>query len=69
MKNVKYVHNMFRSWKGSPKVSADIFMAIGDLLEPQKSQFSQKIVQKLLNTGRPPPLVSFTRDILIYDPK
>ena len=54
---------MSRSWKGSPKVSADIFMAIGDLLEPQKSQFSQKIVQKLVNTGGPPPLLSSLRDI------
>ena len=33
-------------------------------LLPQKSQFSQKIVQKLLNTRRP-PLLSFTRDIFM----
>ena len=54
---------MFESCKGNPKVSADIFMAIGDLLEPQKTQFSQKIVQKLVDPCRPPLLLSFWRDI------
>ena len=50
-----YAFNILESCKESPKVSADIFWAIGDLVEAQGSDFSQKIVQKLLNTCRPPP--------------
>ena len=67
LKNPKYTLIVVESCKGSPKVSADIFWAIGDLLRAQKSDFSQKIVQKLGNPCRPPPpLVSFWRDIYIY---
>ena len=62
-KNRIYAPNILESCKGSPKVSADIFWDIGDPLEAQKSDFSQKIVQKLLNPCRRPPLVSFLRDM------
>ena len=55
VKNTKYVRILFESCKGSPKVSVDIFWAIGDFLEAQKSDFSGKIVQKLVNSSGPFP--------------
>ena len=55
VKNRIYALNILESCKGSPKVSADIFWDIGDHVEPQKSDFSPKIVQKLVNPSRPPP--------------
>ena len=55
LKIPKYVLNVLESCKGSPKVSVDIFWAMGDFLEAQKSDFSQKIVQKLVNPSGPPP--------------
>ena len=57
LKIPKYVLNVLESCKGSSKVSVDIFWAIGDFLEAQKSDFSQKIVQKLVNPSGPPWLV------------
>ena len=42
MRNPKYVLNAHKSCQRSPKDSANIFWTIGDLLEAQKSDFSQK---------------------------
>ena len=52
--NSKISPNVLESCKGSPTVFVDIFWAIGDFLEAQKSDFSQKIVQKLVNPSGPP---------------
>ena len=51
---------MVESCKGSPKVSADIFMAMWDLLEPQKSDFSQKKNRpKISKPEQTPPCLVF----------
>ena len=55
--NSKICPQCIKSCKGSPKVSVDIFWAMGDFLEAQKSDFSQKTVQKLVNPSGPPCLV------------
>ena len=47
----------FRSCKGSSELSVDIFMASGDLLVAQKSQFPKKVLNKN-GTHAPLPLVS-----------
>ena len=44
----------FRSYKGRSQLSADIFMASGDLLLAQKSYFLQKSLEKTRNTLKPP---------------
>ena len=64
LKIPKYVLNVLESCKGSLKVSVDIFWAIGDFVEAQKSDFSQKIVQKLVNPSGP-SLLSSRRDIKV----
>ena len=57
-KKATYVAKNFGCCKGRSKVSVDIFMASGDLLVAQKSQFLQKIVKKPEHRGTffyPPP--------------
>ena len=54
-KKATYVAKNFGRCKGRSKVSVDIFMASGDLLVAQKSQFLQKNREKTRNTGKPPP--------------
>ena len=53
-KNRIYAPNILESCKGSPTVSADIFWGIGDPVEAQESDFSQKIVQKFGNPSGAP---------------
>ena len=55
VKNRIYAPNILESCKGSPKVSADIFWDIGDHLEPQKSDFSQKNRPKISKPEQTPP--------------
>ena len=47
------------------KVSGDSFMALYDPIVPEKSNFWKKIFEKVLNTGRPPALLTFLRDIML----
>ena len=57
-KKATYVAKNFGCCKGRSKVSVDIFMASGDLLVAQKSQFLQKSREKTRNTGNPPWLAN-----------
>ena len=65
-KKATYVAKNFGCCKGWSKVSVDIFMASGDLLVAQKSQFSQKIVKKPGTQGPPPKLANAVIYLILH---
>ena len=55
---------MLESCQETSKLSVDSFMGSYDRMVPQKSDFWEKIVEKVLNMCLTPPLVSELRDIV-----
>ena len=54
---------LLESCKVTSKLSADSFMDSWDRLVPQKSNFKKKLFENVVNTQRPPPVVSQLRDM------